>query len=230
MNGLFVTGTDTDCGKTRVGTLLAELAVAAGRVVRVCKPVETGCTPDHGVGGQLIPADGTALARAARDPRPIERICPYRLRLPAAPDVAARAAGVAIERERLLEAVDEARRDADLTLVEGAGGIRVPISAGLDMAGLARATGLPVLLVARAALGTINHTRLSLEAIAAESLPLAGVVICHTRPGLSKADRANLDCLLEELGARLWGELPHGGRQLVPPLDVETLMDATVTV
>ncbi len=225
MSGLFVTGTDTDCGKTQVGSLLAELAVAAGRVVRVCKPVETGCQP---AGGVLVPADATALARAARDPRPIEQICPYRLRLPAAPDVAARAEGVAIERERLLRAVDEARRDADLTLVEGAGGIRVPIAPGLDMAGLARATGLPVLLVARAALGTINHTRLSLEAIAAESLPLAGVVVCHTRPALSKADRANLDRLLEELGGRLWGELPHGGRQLRPPLRVETLMAAAV--
>lgn len=221
MTGLFVTGTDTDCGKTRVATLLAEIAAGAGRTVRVCKPVETGCEPE--------PADATALARAAGDPRPIERICPYRLRLPAAPDVAAAAEGVAIESDRLLEAIAEAGREGEFVIVEGAGGLRVPIAPGLDMAGLARASGLPLLLVARAALGTINHTLLSLEAIAACGLPLAGVVISHTRPELSKADRANLDRLLEELGGRLWGELPYGSPQLEPPLDVETLLDRSVT-
>ena len=226
MKGVFITGTDTDCGKTRVGVALARLARKAGLVVRVCKPVETGCEERDGA---RQPVDALALAAAAGDPRPLERICPYRLALPAAPEVAARSEGVTIERARLRSAFEDACADADLVLVEGAGGVRVAIAPGLDMLGLARDLGLPVLLVARAALGTMNHTRLTLEALAREGAPLAGVVVSHTTPGLSDADRANLDLLLEDLPARLLGELAHGAEQLRPPLDVQTWLDSLVT-
>ena len=220
------TGTDTDCGKTRVGVTLARLARKAGLTVRVCKPAETGCEERHGA---RQPADALALAAAAEDPRPIERICPYRLALPAAPQVAARQEGIVIELARLREAFEDACAEADLVLVEGAGGLRVAIAPGLDMLGLARELGLPVLVVARAALGTMNHTLLTLEALAREGIPLAGVVISHTAPGLSDADRANLDLLLEQLPGPLLGELEHGAEQLRPPVDVRTWLDSLVT-
>ena len=226
VKAVFVTGTDTACGKTRVGVTLARLARKAGLRVRVCKPIETGCELRDGV---RQPADALALAAAAEDPRPLERVCPYRLALPAAPEVAARHEHLTIELERLREAFDDARADADLVLVEGAGGLRVAIAPGLDMARLARELALPVLLVARAALGTMNHTRLTLEALATEGLALAGVVVSHTAPGLSDADRANLDRLLEDLPGRFLGELEHGAAQLRPPLDVQTWLDSLVT-
>ena len=91
MKGLFIAGTDTACGKTAVGCTLARLARAQGLRVRVLKPVETGCEKR---GEELIPRDALRLARAAEDDGPLERICPYRLSLPAAPQVAADSCGV----------------------------------------------------------------------------------------------------------------------------------------
>ena len=213
MKALFVTGTDTGCGKTSVGVALALAARAAGLAVRVLKPVETGCEDG-------IPTDALALARAANDARPLDEICPVRLALPAAPLVAARVERVEIELATLVAAYERSCSAADLVIVEGAGGLRVPIAPGLEMADLARSLDTPLLVVGRAALGTINHTLLTLQAAAAHKLPVAGVVISHTQPGLSRADRANLDQLLASLPAPFWGELGHGAKELEPPLDL----------
>ena len=212
--GVFVTGTDTGCGKTRVGCAVARAWRAAGRRVRVLKPVETGC--ERLGGGEPAPADARALAEAAGDDAPLDRLCPYRLELPAAPEVAARAAGVEIRLDRIAAALARAREDADCVLVEGAGGLLVPLAPGLDMAGLAAALDLPLLVVARAALGTINHTRLTLEAARARGLRVAGVAVSHTTPGLPGAERRNLDRLIEDLPAPFLGELPHGADSLAP--------------
>jgi dethiobiotin synthetase len=212
VSGLFITGTDTGCGKTTVATLIARAARRAGRRVRVLKPIETGCEERD---GELHPADALALAEAADDRRAVRAICPYRLRLPAAPDVAARHEGVTIDPEELDRAYSEAAEDCDLTLVEGAGGLLVPILPGLDMAGLAARFQLPLLVAARAALGTINHTWLTLEAAAARGLRVVAVAISHTTPELSPADRSNLERLLEDLPVPLLGELSYGGSHLV---------------
>jgi len=212
VSGVFITGTDTGCGKTTVAALIARAAREAGQHVRVLKPVETGCEERE---GQLLPADALALAAAADDRRGVEAICPYRLRLPASPDVAARHEGVSIDPAVLDRAYRAASEAADLTLVEGAGGLLVPILPGLDMASLATRLGLPLLVAARASLGTINHTWLTLEAAAARELRVVAVVISHTTPELSPADRANLDRLLEDLPVPLLGELPYGGNQLL---------------
>jgi dethiobiotin synthetase len=93
-------------------------------------------------------------------------------------------------------------------VVEGAGGLLAPAAENASMADLARQLGLPLLLVARARLGTINHTRLALEAAASRGLALAGVVVSHGAEPLSAADRANFAALRAELGARLLGEIP----------------------
>jgi len=199
MRGLFVTGTDTGVGKTVVTCALARGLRAAGVDVGVMKPVETG-----------VPAAGPEDARALRDAGgvedPIELICPLRFGLPAAPLVAARAEG----REPSLAAIREAfaalaKRHA-LMLVEGAGGLLVPFDERTDMADLARALDLPVLIVARTALGTINHTRLTLEAADARGLDVLGVVLSHAQGRLSAADAENLDCLRQRLGPRLFGD------------------------
>lgn len=226
MKALFVTGTDTGCGKTRVGCALARTARREGRLVRVIKPVETGCEE---VSGELRPLDALTLARAAEDRSPVDRLCPYRLRLAASPAVAAHEEGVEIRVEEIERLLRRAEAEADLVLVEGAGGLRVPIAEKLDMADLALRLGLPILLVARAALGTINHTRLTLEAAARRGLPVLGVVISHTRATLPRADHANLELLVEELGPRLLATLPHGAAETVPPLDVTRLSGAAGT-
>jgi dethiobiotin synthetase len=202
LSGLFIAGTDTGVGKTAVGCALARAARERGLRVRVLKPIETGCAAGP-------PADALALAAAAGDARPAAELCPYALALPAAPAAAAAAEGVAIELERIVTCYHGARRGADLVLVEGAGGLRVPIAARLDMAGLARALDLPVLVVARAALGTLNHTQLTLEAAERDGLRVLGVVVSHTAPELPAAERANLDLLPALLRAPFLGELPH---------------------
>ncbi|HKK52634.1 MAG TPA: dethiobiotin synthase [Myxococcota bacterium] len=213
MRGLFVTGTDTGVGKTRVGCALARGLREAGVDVGVMKPAETG-VPATG------PEDANALRAAAGVDDPIELICPLRFALPAAPEVAARAE----DREAPLGPVHEAFETLSsrhaFMLVEGAGGLLVPFDAQTDMSDLARALDLPVLIVARAALGTINHTRLTLEAAEARGLDVLGVVISHADGPLSDADALNLEFLRRFLGPRRIGELlPAGIGSAVSPHD-----------
>ena len=223
MSAVFVTGTDTGCGKTWVACAFARSLRAAGKRVRVLKPIETGC--ERGVA-----ADALALAEAANDDAPIERLCPYRFALPAAPEVAAAAEGASLELAPIEAAFARACADADLVIVEGAGGLLVPISPRLDMAGLARHLRLPVVVATRAALGTINHTLLTLEAARARDLRVLGVVVSHAHTALSTAERRNLDLLIERLPVPLLGELPFGGQQLAASFDAEAFLTAAGTL
>lgn len=170
MKGLFVTGTDTGVGKTEVGCVVARIWRARGLTVGVCKPAETGV----GVAG---PDDARRLAAAAGDTRAIEEICPVQLPEPLAPSVAAARAKTEIDPDRLLKAIAAAARGRDRVLAETAGGLLVPYADGCDGIDLIAQSGLPALLVARLGLGTINHTRLSVEALRARKLKLAGIVL-----------------------------------------------------
>jgi len=220
--GLFVTGTDTGVGKTVVACALAEGLRARGVDVGVMKPIETG------VGAQG-PLDAIALAEAAGADDPIERICPVRLELPAAPDVAAAAEGRAVDLGAVRAAFAALRARHQLLLVEGAGGLLVPIAEGYSMAELAGELGLPLLVVARGRLGTVNHTRLTLEVAAGRRLPVAGVVVSHGPIPLSASDAANLATLRRLLGPLQVGELPpiEPGAGAPPgAIDVDRLLAA----
>ena len=177
MNGYFVTGTDTNVGKTYVACAIARQARAQGHKIFAFKPIESGCVP--GPDGQLVGADQELLAKAAGDWQqgPLRGL--YRFALPAAPLVAAEAARTTIDLAQIVQTAHHGAADslATLTLVEGAGGWRVPITADADMSTLARALSLPVLVAARAGLGTINHTLLTIEAIHRDGLSVAGVVL-----------------------------------------------------
>jgi dethiobiotin synthetase len=177
MNGYFITGTDTGVGKTYVGRALALRARAKGHRVFAFKPIETGCVP--GSGGTLVGDDQEQLAVAAGDWQrgPLRGV--YRFEVPAAPRVAAEEAGVAIDVNLLVQTARQGAEQADgaLTLVEGAGGWRVPITDAEDMGTLARHLALPVIVVARAGLGTINHSLLTVEAVQRDGLAVAAVVL-----------------------------------------------------
>lgn len=201
MAGFFVSGTDTGVGKTFVACALARGLRAAGLDLGVMKPAETG-VPDAG------PEDARALIAAAGVDDPLELVCPVQLDLPAAPLVAAREQGLKVDLAAIDAAWAELTRRHEHMLVEGAGGLLVPLDEQLDMAGLAARLGLPILLVARAALGTINHTLLSIEACDRRGLDLIGVVVSHAEGTLTGADARNLALLRERLGSRLIGELP----------------------
>jgi len=174
MRGLFVTGTDTGVGKTRVATALVHALCASGVVVRVRKPVESGCIERA---GERWPADGDALQRAAGSVEPLSTVCPLRLAAPLSPERAAAREGVSLTLDSLREACTAGVAADDFLLVEGAGGLLSPIAAQALNADLAVALGMPVLLVAADRLGTINHCLLTVEAIRARGLELAGIVL-----------------------------------------------------
>ena len=174
MNGYFVTGTDTGVGKTFVSCVLARSGVSRGQRVFAFKPIETGCSP---VGGELVGADQELLAEAAGDWQRGGLRGVYRFPLPAAPRVAAEVAGAAVDLGRISEVLRAGAAEAEVVVVEGAGGWRVPITDTADMSSLARMVGLPVLVVARAGLGTINHSLLTVEAVERDGLNVAALVL-----------------------------------------------------
>lgn len=202
MRGLFVSGTDTNVGKTHVTCALARALRRAGVDVGVMKPIETG-VPAEG------PLDARALCAAAGVEDPLELVGPVRYSLPASPEAAARAEGRPVELDVIRTAYAELARRHAFMLVEGAGGLLVPIDGETDVADLVRALELPLLLVARANLGTVNHTRLSLEAAERRGLEVLGVVLSHATAELPEGDRRNLEGLRTRLGDRLLAEVAH---------------------
>jgi dethiobiotin synthetase len=183
IKGIFITGTDTGVGKTYVASGIAASLRAQGVNVGVMKPVETGCRIRS---GELIPADATRLARAAGSHDPLTLINPYRFRKPLAPSVAAELEGKKIHAIRITNAYRVLVRRHDFIIIEGAGGIMVPLSRNYLYLDLARAIGLPVLVVARPGLGTINHSLLTIAALKERGISIAGVVINYSdkrRPG-----------------------------------------------
>ena len=199
--GFFVSGTDTGVGKTVVACALLRAMRRRGLDAGVMKPIETGV-------GAEGPLDAQALQSAAAAIEPLEEICPQTFALPAAPTVAAASEGRSVEVEAIRQAFARLRGRHEWLVVEGAGGLLVPAARDLSMADLCRELELPLLIVCRAALGTINHTLLTLEAAERRSLPVAGVVISHCGGQLSQADQANLEALRDALGATLVGEIP----------------------
>jgi dethiobiotin synthetase len=176
MRGLFVTATDTGVGKTEVACALVSGARAAGLDVGAMKPAQSGVIP-----GEV--SDAERLRQAAGGADPMELVCPYQFQAPLAPGVAARLAGTEISLPRILEAAWALARRHQALVVEGAGGLLVPLTPRQTYADLAVALGLPVLVVARAGLGTVNHTALTVEALRARRLAVAGVVLNRTAPG-----------------------------------------------
>jgi dethiobiotin synthetase len=193
MKGYFVTGTDTDVGKTFVTCALAERARANGRGVFAFKPIETGCSVE--ADGALLGGDQELLVVAAGGWQHGILRGVYRFALPAAPLVAAEQAGQVIDLGLVVRTTRNGsmQHGTTLTLVEGAGGWRVPITPTADMSTLVHALGLPVLIVARAGLGTINHTLLTVEAVEGDGMRLAGVVLSQRPTDDPTAARSNQD-------------------------------------
>jgi dethiobiotin synthetase len=217
---IFVTGTDTACGKTTVGRAICAALRRRGMAVAAFKPIETGC--EEREGGRRVAADAEALARAAGCELPPELLCPVRLLTPASPERAAAAEGCEIDLEAIDAAWLEVRRRARFVVAEGAGGLLVPITATATMADLPARLGLPVLIVARDALGTVNHTLLTIEALRARGLALAGVVFSSpAAPGAEPLDNAAAVAAHGGDGVRVLGAIPH-----LPGADDATLAAA----
>ena len=168
--GIFVMGTGTGVGKTVVTASIALAARARGRTVAPLKPAQTGDD------GNMV-GDAEFVATLIGLDEPADALCPYRLRAPLAPAVAARIEGVRLDPGVVVAAYEELTARHDLVLVEAAGGALVPFSDGVDMAALASRLGLPVVVVTPPGLGMLNHTLLTLEALHRRGLTVLGVVI-----------------------------------------------------
>lgn len=171
----FVTGTDTDAGKTFVACGLIKNAVQHGRHAIGLKPVASGANI---MGGELRNADALLLQQASNVVLPYARINPFCFTDPIAPHLAAEKSGVRLRADTIAHAVDAVLRteNIDYAIVEGAGGWRTPINATETLADVARALRLPVILVVGMKLGCINHALLTMEAIRADGLQLYGWV------------------------------------------------------
>jgi len=171
--GIFVTGTDTGVGKTIVAATLARLLRMHGVSVGVMKPVTSGCPEEDGL---LVSDDARLLCQAAGI-QLCDDVALYRLRDAIAPAEAARRDGVRIDFSHIKAAFERLASSYQYVIVEGAGGLMVPLSGGLLVADLARELELPLLVVARPGLGTVNHTVLTCFAARQIGLQVAGVII-----------------------------------------------------
>jgi dethiobiotin synthetase len=203
-SAFFVTGTDTGIGKTHASCAL--LHALARRHARVCgmKPVAAGgvATPEG-----LVSEDSIALRAASTLRVPHELDTPVLLPEPLSPHLAAERSGRAIVLAPIVQAYERLRALADAVVVEGAGGFLVPLSGTSSGADLARALGLPVVLVVGMRLGCLNHALLTAEAVRARGLELAGWIANRIDPDFLCPDE-NIAYLREHLGAPLWADLP----------------------
>jgi len=191
LQGFFVTGTGTGVGKTVVAAAIANAAAAAGRSVAVFKPAVSGLDeagePDHEL-----------LRRAARSAQADDEIAPYRYGPPVSPHLAAELAGEPIDPGRLRAAASAAAGGAEMLVVEGVGGLMVPLTPDYLVRNLAAELALPVVVAASPGLGTINHTLLSLEAAWAAELEVAAVVLTpwpHDPEAMHRSNREAIESL-----------------------------------
>lgn len=205
MKGLLITGTDTGVGKTVVGCGLVAALTARGKRVGVLKPTETGCAVRNGI---LYPEDAARLAAFARTPLSLEEICPYRFAPPLAPSVAAEQADVQIEPQRLRAVFQRIAARHDITLVEGAGGLLVPLTGRYTFADLARDLDVSLMVVVGSKLGALNHALLTFHCIRTLSLPLSGYVLNHPSSILDPAVRTNAQTLARLTDVPCRGILP----------------------
>jgi dethiobiotin synthetase len=189
MKGLFITGTDTDVGKTALTALLLAELRRRGSDAAPMKPVQTGCSGDNVP--DLDYSLSMAQMRVSDDD--CKSMCPYRFEPACSPHLAAEMAATEIDIAEIIIAARSLASEYEFILAEGAGGILVPINRRETMLDLMQALKFPILLAARPGLGTINHTLLSIRTLRSDGLEIAGVVFIAgtgAEPGLIEEDNA----------------------------------------
>jgi dethiobiotin synthetase len=195
--GFFVTGTDTGVGKTLVSGGIAHILRNAGNRVGVFKPVASGCNRNF---DGLVSADAEFLQACSHCDFDLKVINPERYLTPAAPIVCQEHENRQVDFGAIETAYNKICAGSDVMIVEGIGGIRVPISAEMDVVELAKAFGLPVVIVCRPDLGTINHTLLTIDAARNAGLHIAGIVISGYNAETAGLAEETLPMVLEECG------------------------------
>ncbi len=205
--GFFITGTDTGVGKTIIAGAVAMLLKSLGLEIGVMKPVESGCMRR---GGSLLPHDGMFLKQISHAEDPISDISPSLFENPLAPLAAAGIENREVDLLLIKEAFARMSDKYDALVVEGIGGLMVPLRKDYYVLDLARDFGLPLIITARPGLGTINHTILTVNTALKEGLKVAGVVINYVHsPENDLAEKTNLNLLSSLLPVRIAGVFPH---------------------
>jgi len=230
--GVFITGTDTGVGKTIVTAVVVTTLTANGINTGVMKPISTGTSASADA---LPDPDWLTLVTGVGDPPDL--IAPYRFRTAAAPLIAAAREGLAIEPARIIGAFQALSARHDCVVVEGIGGVMVPLTQDLLVVDLVKRMGLPVLVVARASLGSINHTLLTLECLRSRGVPILGLIFNNpARPPADPDEAETVHTILQLSGLRSFGELPYSDGlpetwtqhrdHLVSRLDAKGLLEA----
>lgn len=207
MSGYFITGTDTDAGKTYVTCLLLDALKRAGHRAAGFKPF---CCGDRGDAARLLQSSAEGVT--------LDEINPVWLKVPAAPYVAALMENRKLDLDAMRTAFDALAASHDTVLVEGAGGWEVPVAPGVTVAGFAQTLGLPIVLVVNNKLGALNHTLLTLKNIEARGLTCAGVILNHVRDERDPASISNRAVLESFSAVPVIAEVMHGETEIDWPL------------
>jgi len=218
VRGLFITGTDTEIGKTYVGARIAAALVRAGHRVGVYKPAASGCSLANGT---LVSDDAVALWEAAGRPGTLDQVCPQRFLAPLAPHLAAEAEGRRLDADLLRSGIEPWLATSDVVLVEGAGGLMSPLGEDEYVADLAYDLGYPLVIVARNALGTINHVLQTLITAATfqDGLDVAGIVLNRNAEVSDESARQNAAEIRRRAVAPLLAELGFRAPDFEPEVD-----------
>ncbi len=207
MKGYFITGTNTGVGKTVVAACLTALFKKRGEDVGVMKPIETGVDPEC---SSSASSDARFLMEVSGTSDTLEDICPYRLKIPASPYQAARIEGKEIDPEKILEKFRTLQSKHSMMLVEGIGGLMVPITQRYHVADLALQISLPLIIVSHIQTGTLNHTLLTINAARQHGLKVEGVILNPAEEGTLDAIKAEQGSLIEKFSdAPILGTCPY---------------------
>ncbi len=216
--GIFITATDTGVGKTVVSGMIIRAMVLRGIKVAAMKPFETGCQRQ---GGKLVPSDGLFLRDMAEMDDSIDIVTPVRFELPLAPIIASKLEKKPVDLEKFSSAYEYLRNRYNFMVIEGVGGIHVPIAYGkgephfeklsvIYVSDIIKKLNLPVIIVSRPTLGTINHTLLTVEHALKKGLKVLGIIINYNNaPGADISEETNPHIIAELSPTPVLGILPH---------------------
>ena len=205
MKSYFITGTDTGVGKTLVGGGIAGALRRSGKKVGVFKPFESGCGVE---GEKLVPGDALFLKEISDCQEDLDMICPYRMKQSLAPGIAAEIEGVTIDMNKVRSAFQLMEEKYQTVLVEGAGGIMVPVSPALLTSDLVRILGLSIIIVSRLSLGTINHTLLTVQYAQSCGIKVAGIIFNQVSKEIGKAEETNPEVIKRFSDIPVLGQVP----------------------
>ncbi len=205
--GFFVTATDTSVGKTVITAALIKALVYLGYRTGTMKPIETGCIRREGM---LIPSDGMFLKAVSGMSEKISLITPFTYERPLAPMVAAEIEGYEVDIQEIMRSFDLIRKDYEAVVVEGVGGLYVPVKRDYFISDLAKEMGLPLIIVSRPSLGTLNHTLLTVGHALSSGLEVAGIIINYSmEPEMSIAEETNVKALKDMTDVPIIGVFPN---------------------